>query len=189
MNRRYPHSGTSLRFARHFLGIAALCSCALAAEPAEFAGSWKLDSAQSADPKAAIESIIAQVDSAEKPSVRERLREVSQPAKQLSIAMEKDKLRIAENGTEGFLAPVDGSVVDLAPSVGVPLKRRLNMEKGKLVEFYRAEDGSRTNRYQLADEGKTLFVDVNVIGDGMPAPVIFRLAYARQADSNKPQKR
>lgn len=193
MIHRHPGSGilsgTSFRMPKLFAGLLILCVSGIAAELADFAGSWRLDPLRSADPDAAIEVIVAHVDSAEKAPTRDRLREVSQPSTKLAISLEKDLLRIASDGSEGHLAPVDGSEVDLTLKIGAPMKRRLSLEAGKLVESYLAEDGSRTDRYELSSDGKTLFVDVSVIGGTMPVPVTFRLVYARQGVSVKPSKR
>ncbi len=169
--------------------MAILCTGGIAGELADFAGSWKLDRARSADPVATIEAFVAHVDSADKASVRDRLREVCTSSTELAISLEQDLLRIAGDGSQGHLAPVDGSEADLTAVIGEPMKRRLSLDAGALVESYLAEDGSRTDRYGLSSDGKTLFVDVSVIGGIMPVPVTYRLVYARQGVSIKPSTR
>ncbi|HQF53866.1 MAG TPA: hypothetical protein PK208_01980 [Fibrobacteria bacterium] len=193
MIHRHPGSGilsrTSFCIPRLFACLLILCTGGIAAELADFAGSWKLDRVRSADPVAAIEALVAHVDSVDKASVRDRLREVSVSSTELVISLEKDLLRIAGDGSQGHLAPVDGSESDLTAAIGEPMKRRLSLDAGTLVESYLAEDGSRTDRYGLSSDGKTLFVDVSVIGGIMPVPVTFRLVYARQGVSVKPSAR
>lgn len=193
MIHRHPgsgiFSGTLFLVPKLFAGFLILCTSGIAAELADFAGSWRLDRARSADPVAAIEAFVAHVDSADKAPVRDRLREVCASSTELAISLEQDLLRIAGDGSQGHLAPVDGSETDLTAAIGEPMKRRLGLDAGTLVESYLAEDGSRTDRYGLSSDGKTLFVDVSVIGGIMPVPVTFRLVYAHQGVSVKPSAR
>lgn len=184
-------SGRSTRrgFGSHCL--AAICALAVGTSASgleSFAGRWSLDSTRSDRIEEAIETCIAGYPEEAKDMTRERLRETNRLTRALVFtALDSGKKVLIgyEVADDGTAAPLDGTEVPSTGASGELFQLSVRLVNGALVEMFQADNGTRTNTYTVAADGKSLVLQAKVESPQMPTVLTYRLVYLREALSTK----
>jgi len=108
---------------------------------------------------------------------RKRLREANRIRERVAISRQGDKLTVRLDG-ETFNAPINGPAVDVVARDGMELKLRYRIAKGRIEQTLQAEEGGRTNHFEVDGKGR-LTVRVRIFSEKLPKDVRYRLTYAR----------
>lgn len=173
---------------RFLVALCALAAGTSAAGLESFVGRWSLDSTRSDRIEEAIETCIARYPEEAKEITRERLRETNRLTRVLFFtALDSGKqVRIGyEVADDGTAAPLDGTEVPSTGATGELFQLSVRLENGALVETFQADNGTRTNTYTVAADGKSLVLQAKVASPQMPTVLTYRLVYLREALSTK----
>lgn len=108
-----------------------------------------------------------------------RLKANNPVSKQVSIAINGDKARVAF-GMYDNEAPLDGTRVKTKSKAGDRIKLRHRVRGSTLVQTITGDGGKRTNSFTLSEDGQRLTVRVKITSDQLPVPVEYRLSYKRK---------
>ncbi len=155
---------------------------AVAGQEASLSGTWRYQGgvAEHARRHEAIDRATKGMGFLIRDRVRQRLREATMPAQQLTVADEGSQVTITMRGrqvtlrTDGSPKPVSGE--------GRAATMHARRQNGQLVVTIRGETGTRTTVYRLSDDGRGLILDVALNGERLSEPLRYRTNYRRHDD-------
>lgn len=142
-------------------------------------GSYLLAADASDDVNRAIESSVARMGFIVRPIARSRLRKTNVPYRRLRISTDDGRISIAPDAAAPVVSPMDGTPIRWRREDGEVLDVVTAWEGGSLSQTFRADDGSRENRYSLSPDGRTLTMQVTVRSPRLPAPLTYVMRYRR----------
>ena len=184
MNSRRRRSRT----VRSFLGMAVgtlLCGtiglppAEVAAQEATFTGTWYHQrGAAERTRHEAIDRATEDTGALVRGRARERLREATTPASELTVTEEGNRVTIAARGRRVTLT-TDGSPIAVSDERGSGVMQA-HRKNGQLVVTVRAGSGVRTTVYRLFDDGRRLNLDVQMTAERLPEPLRYSATYIRR---------
>ncbi len=157
----------------------ALAAPTAAAGLADYSGIWKLDPAKSSDIPKAIDAALAKENFAVRAMARGRLEKANRVPKFVYIAQADDKTTVSFDEKTGPTAPSDGRTIVWTRPDGRQYQLRIALESGVLVQSYKAEHGTRVNRFTLSPDGRILFMDVTVSSPRLESSIVYRLVFRK----------
>ena len=164
------------------LALAALAlplGAAAGAQESTMRGTYTLDRAHSDDVNRAIESAVARMSFVTRPIARGRLRRTNQPYQRLEINYTQAQVSVKTDNRRPMEAPANGQPVKWTREDGEVFDLSAEWQNGRLVQTFRAEDGSRTNSFTISPDGRTLTLHVTVRSPRLSSPVEYNLVYNR----------
>ena len=110
--------------------------------------------------------------------VRRRLRARAGIAPWASFSFPPGWIRTVIPGRMPAMSPDSGAEVDY-PFEGETLRMTQRFEGARLVQVFRAREGSRVNEYVPADHGATLVLRVTIESPRLGRPLRYTLTYRR----------
>lgn len=157
---------------------------ATASEPTtaeQLHGSFKL--VGGATQKAKIEAAIDKATDDMFPGIRgiarSRLKDSNKAWARIEITVAGKFIKIEQVGHRAVTAPSNGVAVPVRSKHGDRAKATHKMEGGKLVQKLVADEGGRSNTYQLSADGETLKVTSRIWSKRLPEDVVYHLTYQR----------
>lgn len=148
-----------------------------AAGLADYSGTWTLDPAKSADIPKAIDEALAKENFAIRTMARGRLVKANKVPKFVFIAQANGMTTVSFDEKTGPTAPSDGRTIVWTRPDGRRYQLRIALESGVLVQSYKAEHGTRVNRFTLSPDGRILFMDVTVSSPRLESSIVYRLVF------------
>jgi len=163
------------------LPLLALLALPLGAQAQESSmrGTFVLDRAHSDDVNRAIETAVSRMSFITRPIARGRLRRTNTPYSRLSIDFTPQQIQVHVEQRSPMDSPANGQPIKWRREDGEVLDLSTEWTNGRLVQTFRAEDGSRTNTFSIAPDGHTLTMHVTIRSPRLPAPVEYNLVYTR----------
>jgi hypothetical protein len=127
---------------------------------------------------AAIERSVDKLFFALRGIARRRLADKTKIASAVTLRFEGDTIRCGIPGAPDAVSPADGRPVDYTVD-GETVKLSQRMDNGRLVQWFRAADGARSNTYVPSDDGSRMTMEVNITSPKLPTSVMYSLTYAR----------
>lgn len=162
-----------------------LCAAVLvvsvgAADLTDYSGIWRLDPAKSSDIPKAIDATLAKENFAIRTMARGRLEKANKVPKFVFIAQADDKTTVSFDEKIGPTAPSDGRTIVWTRPDGRQYQLRIALESGILVQSYKAEHGTRVNRFTLSPDGQILFMDVAVSSPRLKSSIVYKLVFRKE---------
>lgn len=151
-----------------------------AADLADYSGIWRLDPAKSSDIPKAIDATLAKENFAIRTMARGRLEKANKVPKFVFIAQADDKTTVSFDERIGPTAPSDGRTIVWTRPDGRQYQLRIALESGVLVQSYKAEHGTRVNRFTLSPDGQILFMDVAVSSPRLKSSIVYKLVFRKE---------
>jgi hypothetical protein len=148
-----------------------------AAGLADYSGTWTFDPAKSADIPKAIDEALAKENFAIRTMARGRLVKANKVPKFVFIAQANGMTTVSFDEKTGPTAPSDGRTIVWTRPDGRRYQLRIALESGVLVQSYKAEHGTRVNRFTLSPDGRILFMDVTVSSPRLESSIVYRLVF------------
>lgn len=149
---------------------------AAAAEPAQLAGTYALVPEQSSDVSRAIGQAVEKMGFIKRPIARGRLSKTNVPYQRIRIEVTGTEIAIAFDGREPIRMPMNGQLIRWTREDGEIFDVSARFDGDKLIQTYKAEDGSRVNSYSK-DASGALHLDVEVSSPQLPQPLKYQLVY------------
>lgn len=166
-----------LVFSAFFLTLPALASAqnsGLDAAKKKFAGTYvskKGVKRERNEINGAIESLVDDMTFYKRPFARSALKDSTKPCPTLIVFFKADQMAINCKGRVDAQTPADGTPVKWQNDDGDDFRLSQKIEKNRMVQVFRGEDGNRKNVYTLRDGGKELFIRVTITSDDLPRPL------------------
>jgi len=142
-------------------------------------GTFTLDRAHSDDVNRAIEQGVSKMNFVTRPIARGRLRRTNQPYQRVVINFTPQQVTTTFDQRHAIESPANGQPIKWRREDGETLDLSTEWQSGRLVQVFRAEDGSRTNTYSISPDGRTLTIHVTVRSPRLPAPVEYNMVFNR----------
>jgi hypothetical protein len=151
-----------------------------------FSGTWTLVPEQSDDISAKINASIAGLNVVVRQVARPRLRATNVPYPRLIFSFDEN-ITVDMPGYPSVSSPANGQPVFWHRGTGqscTEMRRSCvvvttTWEGQALVQTFRSEDGERQNVFTVSPNSTTLTMVATMTSPRLPAPLVYRLVYAR----------
>jgi hypothetical protein len=127
-----------------------------------------------------IEAVVDDMSFVKRPFARSALKDSTKPCPTLELAFSGDQITIYCKTRSPIRSPLVGTAVDWTNEDGDPHRVSQKLEKGRIVQVFRGEDGSRKNVYTLQKGGKELKLEVTITSDDLPRALTYTRVFRRK---------
>lgn len=127
-----------------------------------------------------IEVVVDDMSFVKRPFARSALKDSTRPCPTLEIAFSGDQITLYCKTRSPIRSPLDGTAVDWTNEDGDPHRVSQALEKDRIVQIFRGEDGSRKNVYTLQNGGKELELEVTITSDDLPRALTYTRVFRRK---------
>jgi len=160
--------------------LAALALPAAAdAQESSMRGTFTIDRARSDDVNRAIETAVARMSFVTRPIARGRLRRTNTVYQRVVINYTQAQVSTTFDQRRPVESPANGQPVKWTREDGEKFDLSTEWQGGRLVQTFRAEDGSRTNTYTISPDGRTLTMHVTLRSPRLSSPLEYNLVFNR----------
>jgi len=160
--------------------LAALAVPAAAhAQESSMRGTFVINRQASDDVNRAIESAVSKMSFVTRPIARGRLRRTNAVYQRVVVSFTPAQVSTTFDQRHAIESPANGQPVAWTREDGEKFQLSTSWENGRLVQTFRAEDGSRTNTYSISPDGRTLTMHVTIRSPRLSAPVEYNLVFNR----------
>jgi hypothetical protein len=149
------------------------------AQESSMRGTFVIDRAHSDDVNRAIETAVARMSFVTRPIARGRLRRTNSVYNRVVINYTNAEVSTTFDQRHAIVSPANGQPVAWTREDGEKFQLSTSWENGRLVQTFRAEDGSRTNTYSISADGRTLTMHVTLRSPRLSAPLEYNLVFNR----------
>lgn len=130
----------------------------------------------------AIDGVVDQMNFFIRGIARRRLRAPNLPSKLVSVFFENGQIRIERPGQPEVSAPADGKPITWRhPTDGDVFQVSHGIDdEGVLYQRFEGERSVSRNRFVLGSDEKRLTIHTVITADRLPAPLRFKMTYARR---------
>ncbi|MCA9659803.1 MAG: hypothetical protein KC486_15780 [Myxococcales bacterium] len=111
---------------------------------------------------------------------RRRLTESNQVRDAIKIAVDGDRVTTTFVPGGTVTATLDGPQVDWTTDTGGKVKVKMSIVKGRLVQDFKGEDGSRRNVFTVDSTGDKMTMSVTISSSRLTTPMKYALSYKRK---------
>ena len=160
--------------------LAALAVPAAAnAQESNLRGTFVINRQQSDNINRAIEGAVSRMSFITRPIARGRLRKTNAMYNRVVINYTPTQVSTVFDQRHAVESPANGQPVAWTREDGEKFQLSTSWENGRLVQTFRAEDGSRTNTYSISPDGRTLTMHVTLRSPRLSAPLEYKLVFNR----------
>src|SRR4051812_9042229 len=149
------------------------------AQASPLRGPFVVDRAHSDDITRAIDAAVSKMSFVTRPIARGRLRRTNAVYQRVVINYTPAQVSTTFDQRHAIESPANGQPVAWTREDGEKFQLSTSWENGRLVQTFRAEDGSRTNNYSISPDGRTLTMHVTIRSPRLSAPVEYNLVFNR----------
>lgn len=143
-------------------------------------GTYTVNAAASDDVNKAIEAAVEGMGFFTRGPARRRLRQTNLPPYQrIVISYTREEVSITTDRRSPIRTPAKGAPVDWTREDGEKFKVSTAWEGGKLKQTFEGKQGQRVNLYSIADDDKTLTMQVTVTSPRLPRALTYKVVYNR----------
>ncbi|MFC4309224.1 hypothetical protein ACFPN2_09045 [Steroidobacter flavus] len=139
-------------------------------------GKYKYAPEQSADISQAIEQAIEKMNFIKRPIARGRLSRTNFPYQQIRIELGASEAEVTYDTQAPIHMPLGGEAIKWKRADGEVFDVSAKLEGGKLIQTYKAADGTRVNSFSK-DASGSIHLEVEVSSPQLPRPVKYTLMY------------
>lgn len=145
-------------------------------EMSGLSGKYKYAPEQSGDISQAIEQAVEKMNFIKRPIARGRLSRTNFAYQQVRIEVGASEAEVTYDTQAPIRMPLDGPPIKWKRADGEVFDVSAKLEGGKLVQTYKAEDGTRVNSFSK-DASGLVHLEVEVSSPQLPQPVKYSLVY------------
>lgn len=170
-------------FASNRLPIVAVL-IVLASNPVANAAASELEGVYSGEDQqqkieAAIEAVVAKMNFIKRPIARSRLKKTNPSYARIAIATTDGVLEVQFDDRKPIRMRGDGRPTEWTREDGEVFNVSAKEQDRTLVQIFEAEDGVRTNTFELGTDGRELLLHVRISSPQLPQPVEYTLTYTK----------
>lgn len=152
---------------------------AAAAQESSMRGTFVIDRAHSDDVNRAIEAAVARMSFVTRPIARGRLRRTNTVYQRVVVNFTQAEVSTTFDQRRPIESPANGQPVKWTREDGEKFDLSTEWQGGRLIQIFRAEDGTRTNTYTITPDGRVLTMHVVLRSPRLSGPVEYNLVFNR----------
>lgn len=161
------------------LAALALPLGAASAQESSMRGTFTVDRAHSDDVNRAIETAVGRMNFVTRPIARGRLRRTNPVYGRVVVNYTGDQVSTTFDQRHPIESPSNGTPIKWTREDGEKFDLSTEWQGQRLVQTFRAEDGTRTNTYSVSADGRVLTIHVRITSPRLPQPLEYNLVYNR----------
>jgi hypothetical protein len=177
---------TSMRRHRHFNGhlralLLALIGSGAAAAHADnpsLQGTFLNEPQSARTIETAIETAVAKMNFIKRPIARSRLKKTNEAHRRVEIKVGPGEISVAFDGRKPVQMPADGSTIRWTREDGETFDVNAAWDGDRLVQTFKAEDGTRANAFSIGADGRLNMV-VTLTSPQLDQPLVYTLTFSR----------
>ncbi len=127
----------------------------------------------------AIEKAVEQLNWVIRGIGRSRLEAVTKIPPAVRYEVGSSTIKMTYFGRPTMEAPADGSFVSRTDPQGKPMQVSFSIKGDTLVQIFKGENGVRTNKVSVSEDGSRLTVRVSIKSNRLQDPLKYKLTYKR----------
>ena len=147
------------------------------AQESSMRGTWAINRQASDNVTQAINTTVARMSFITRPIARGRLTRTNPVYNRVVLNYTNDQVSTTFDQRHAIESPANGQPVKWTREDGEKFDLSTEWQQGRLVQTFRAEDGSRTNVYTVSADGGTLTMNVTIRSPKLPQPLTYKLVY------------
>jgi hypothetical protein len=147
------------------------------AQESSLRGTWTINRQASDNVPQAINTAVARMSFITRPIARGRLTRTNPVYNRVVVNYTPTHVTTTFDTRRPIESPANGQPVQWTREDGEKFNLSTSWEAGRLVQTFRAEDGSRTNTYSVSADGSTLTMNVVIRSPKRPQPLTYKLVY------------
>ena len=159
------------------LAAALVLPVAAHAQESSMRGTWVINRQASDNVTQAINTAVARMSFITRPIARGRLTRTNPVYQRLVLNYTEQQVSTVFDQRHAIESPANGQPIKWTREDGEKFDLSTEWQQGRLVQTFRAEDGSRTNTYSVSADGRTLTMHVVIRSPKLPAPVQYNLVF------------
>jgi len=160
--------------------IACITAAANADEPA-LQGTYVNEQQSAKSIETAIEAAVASMNFIKRPIARSRLKKTNEAHRRVQIEIGRVLISVAFDGRRPVQMPADGTTIHWTREDGETFDVNALWDGNRLVQTFKAEDGTRTNAFGLGADG-SLDMVVTLTSPQLDHPMVYALTFARAGE-------
>lgn len=157
--------------------LALALPAAASAQESSMRGTWTINRQASDDVNRAIETAVARMSFITRPIARGRLRRTNPVYNRVVVNYTPQTVSTTFDQRHAIESPANGQPIKWTREDGEKFDLSTEWQQGRLVQTFRAEDGTRTNSYVVSADGNTLTMNVTIRSPKLPQPLTYKLVY------------
>lgn len=149
------------------------------AQESSMRGTWVINRQASDDVNRAIETAVARMSFITRPIARGRLRRTNPVYNRVVVNYTPQEVSTTFDARHAIVSPGNGHGIEWTREDGEKFTLSTQWQESRLVQTFRAEDGSRTNTYVVSPDGHTLTMNVVLRSPKLPQPLEYKLVYTK----------
>jgi hypothetical protein len=147
------------------------------AQESTMRGTWVINRQASDDVNRAIETAVARMSFITRPIARGRLRRTNPVYNRVVVSYTPQQVSTVFDTRHSIDSPANGQPIKWTREDGEKFDLSTEWQQGRLVQTFRAEDGSRTNTYVVSPDGHTLTMHVVLRSPKLPQPLEYKMVF------------
>jgi len=128
--------------------------------------------------ESAIETTVAKMNFIKRPIARSRLKKTNEAHRRVEIGMGQDQISVAFDGHKPVQMPADGHTIRWTREDGETFDVNAAWDGERLVQTFKAEDGTRANAFSVGADGRLNMV-VTLTSPQLDQPLVYTLTFSR----------
>jgi hypothetical protein len=158
--------------------IASVAVAAHAADDPSLQGTFVNEQQSAKTIEAAIEAAVAKMNFIKRPIARSRLKKTNEAHRRVEIGIGSGEISVAFDGRKPVQMPADGSTIRWTREDGETFDVNAKWDGGRLVQTFKAEDGTRANAFSVSADGH-LTLQVTLTSPQLDQPLVYTLTFSR----------
>ena len=165
---------------RRYLLVALITLVAAAAHAADpsLQGTFVNEQQSAKTIETAIETTVAKMNFIKRPIARSRLKKTNEAHRRVEIGIGDVLISVAFDGRKPVQMPADGSTIKWTRDDGETFDVHAAWDGERLVQTFRAEDGTRANAFSVGADGRLNMV-VTLTSPQLDQPLVYTLTFSR----------
>jgi hypothetical protein len=159
--------------------LALIVAAAAHAEEPALQGTFVNEHQDAKTIETAIETTVAKMNFIKRPIARSRLKKTNEAHRRVEIGIGGGEISVAFDGRKPVKMPADGSTIRWTRDDGETFQVNAAWEGERLVQTFKAEDGTRANAFSLGADGR-LNMQVTLTSPQLDKPLVYTLTFTRQ---------
>lgn len=155
-----------------------LAAAGVHADEATLQGTFLNEQQSAKTIETAIETSVAKMNFIKRPIARSRLKKTNEAHRRVEIGMGGGEISVAFDGRKPVKMPADGSAIHWTREDGETFEVNAVWDGSRLVQTFKAEDGTRANAFSLGADGRLTMV-VTLTSPQLDRPLVYTLTFAR----------
>jgi hypothetical protein len=163
---------------RHpLLALIACVAAAAHADESALQGTFLNEQQSATTIETAIEPTVAKMNFIKRPIARSRLKKTNEAHRRVEIDIGGSEIGIAFDGRKPVQMPADGSTIRWTRDDGETFEVNAKFDGNRLVQTFKAEDGTRANAFSVGADGRLSMV-VTLTSPQLDQPLVYTLTFS-----------